>query len=109
MRILEIGRDPQDEIDAALAPPERPSSKDVEDTAREIIADVRARGDEALLELGQRFDSPHLTTIAVSDDEFQAAYEKVEPKTITALQRAKANIEDFHKRQLRQSWVDVKE
>lgn len=109
MKIFEIGRDPQQEIDAALAPPERPATEQVEQITREIVADVRARGDEALLELGRKFDSANLSSIAAGEGEFQAAYESVEPKHLAAIRRAKANIEEFHRKQLRQSWIDVRD
>jgi histidinol dehydrogenase len=109
MKILEIGRDPEQEIEAALAPPERPSTEAVEEVTREIIADVRARGDQALLELGQRFDSPNLTSIKVGEDEFEAAYEKVQPRLVGAIRRARANIEDYHRKQLHGSWIDVRD
>ena len=109
MKIFEIGRDSQAEIDEALAVPDRPSSEAVEETVKEIIADVRARGDQALLELGQRFDSPNISSITVSEDEFQSAYDSIDPRLLDAVRRAKANIEDYHKKQLRESWIDVKD
>ena len=107
MKIFEAGRDPEEEIDAALAPPSRPAAEEVEQTVKDIIAEVRARGDQALLELGQRFDSPDLTAIQVSEYEFEAAYESVQPRIVAAVQRAKANIEEYHRKQLRRSWIDV--
>lgn len=109
MKIFEIGRDPNVEIDAALASSERPATEEVEQVTKQIIADVRKRGDQALIELGQRFDSPDLSSIAASEPEFESAYEQVEPRLIAAIRRAKANIEDYHKKQLRQSWIDVKD
>lgn len=109
MKIFEIGRDPQSEIDAALAPPDRPSTEEVEQIVRDIVADVRIRGDQSLLELGQKFDSPDLASITVAEDEFEAAYDAVEPRLLAAIRRAKANIEDYHLKQLKQSWFDVKD
>jgi histidinol dehydrogenase len=107
MKIFESGRDPQEAIDAVLAPPETPSTQSVEDAVRSIIADVHARGDEALLELGRKFDSPEIASLAVSEEEFQAAYDSVSPKLVGAIRRAKTNIEEYHKKQLRTSWIDV--
>lgn len=109
MKIFEIGRDSQAEIDSLLAPPESPFSEAVEEATKAIISDVHLRGDQALLELGQKFDSPDLSSIAVSEEEFQIAYETVEPRLIAAIRRAKASIEDYHKKQLRQSWIDVRD
>lgn len=109
MKIFEAGRDPKSEIDAALAPPEGASTEAIEKIVRDIVADVRARGDEALLELGQKFDSPNLTSLKVTEAEFEAAYARVDPKVIAAIRSAKANIEDFHQKQVRQSWFDVQD
>jgi histidinol dehydrogenase len=109
MKIFEAGRDPQADIDAALAPPEGPSTESVRQITRDIIADVRARGDESLLELGKRFDSPNLTTLAVTEAEIEASYSSVSSDVLTAMRRAKSNIEDYHRRQLRQSWINVED
>ncbi|MEN6521016.1 MAG: histidinol dehydrogenase [Armatimonadota bacterium] len=109
MKIFEIGRDPQSEIDAAIASPERPAAEKIEQVTKEIIADVRSRGDQALIELGQKFDSAELSSLSVTENEFAAAYERVEPRLIAAIRRAKASIEDYHRKQLRQSWIDVRD
>ncbi len=107
MKIFESGRDPREAIDAVLAPPEQPSTQSVEDTVRGIIADVHTRGDEALFELGQKFDSPKLSALKVTETEFEAAYASADPKLVEAIRRAKTNIEEYHKKQLRTSWIDI--
>jgi len=107
MKIFEVGRDPQAEIEAALAPSPSMFSDEVRRVVGEIISDVRQRGDEALLELGRRFDSPDLSALKVSDDEIDSAYREVPGALIEAIRRAKSNIESFHLKQLRQSWFDV--
>ena len=109
MKILETDRDPISEIRAALLPPEVGPNPQLEQTVREIIADVRARGDAALLELGRKFDSLELTGLKVTDDEFDVAYRTIEPGLLNAIRAAKSNIEHFHSRQMQNSWMEMHE
>lgn len=71
-----------------------------------IVKEVRTDGDKALLKYTFKLDGADLgqSGIKVKDEEIRQAYEKVEPKIIEAIDMAKANIEDFHKRQLPKSW-----
>ena len=71
---------------------------------QEIIADVKARGDEAVREYVLRFDKIELERFEVPREQIEAAVEQCDPKFITAMRRASANIRAFHERQLRQSW-----
>lgn len=77
--------------------------------ATDIVEDVRARGDEAVREYTERFDGVKLESFRVSQEAIDAALEKVSPELSQALQHAAAQIRDFHERQLRQSWMDVRE
>jgi len=71
---------------------------------REIIADVKARGDEAVREYVLRFDKADLERFEISREQIEASVEQCDTKFITALRNASANIRAFHERQLRQSW-----
>ncbi|MEP9356044.1 histidinol dehydrogenase [Xanthobacter sp. KR7-65] len=79
----------------------RESSVDVQDKVAAIIADVRARGDRALVELSRTFDRVDLDAlgIRVSDEELDAALASIPPETRAALDFAKARIEAHHGRQ----------
>ena len=107
MRIFELGRDSESELLQVLT--SRPSGDpEVDQTVRGIIEDVIARGDDALLELGRKFDSPQLTELKVSDGEIEAAVRSTPQPVMDAIRAARANIEDFHRKQVRTSWFDVK-
>ncbi len=69
-----------------------------------IIADIRARGDAALIELTARFDRQDLTpeTIRVTPAEIDAAVESIPPELAAALDLAATRIEAFHRAQLPQ-------
>lgn len=84
---------------------------DVDHVAAEIIAEVRARGIEAVLELTARFDRLELTpdTIAFSQDEIDGAASTVLPEERAALELAAQRIRAYHERQLPsdESWTDA--
>ncbi|HML28416.1 MAG TPA: histidinol dehydrogenase [Hyphomicrobium sp.] len=80
----------------------REVSVDVDNAVREIITDVRKRGDAALIDLTQKFDRLDLKTvgIAATADEIEAAYAACSKETLDALTFACNRIADHHKRQL---------
>ncbi len=73
------------------------------------IEDVRARGDQALVEYTNQFDSSHVTldTLKVSQQEIQEAKALVDPDFSRALDRAVDQLETFHSRQRQNSWIDT--
>jgi len=77
--------------------------------AQRIIDDVRRRGDEALREYTAQFDKAELTDLRVSDDEIEAAVAEVGDEFRTAIATAALAIEDFHQREVRQSWFTTVE
>jgi len=109
MKIFETERDPKSEVLAALTAQAAGADAQLESTVREIIADVRRRGDEALLELGRKFDCPELADLRVGEGDFAEACGAVRPELIEAIRAAKSNIEAFHRRQLQNSWIEMGE
>ena len=82
-----------------------------EERVREILQNVRDRGDAALLEYTAKFDKARLTpdTLRVSQEEIEAAYREVDPDFVKAIQVARDNIRSFHSKQLRNSWMETSE
>ena len=80
-------------------------ASNVEPAVTAIIADVRARGDEALFEYTARFDKAVLTSLEVSPAEIDEAFAAVEPEFLDILREAAANIRLFHEKQVRNSFV----
>ncbi len=78
------------------------SDSDVSDVVREILADVRTRGDMALFDYTSRFDRLDLTaeTVRVSDRELREAKDHCAPEVMAALTLAAQRIENFHRRHL---------
>ncbi|PSW07444.1 histidinol dehydrogenase [Photobacterium lipolyticum] len=64
-----------------------------------VVADVRQRGDEALLDLTEKFDRVRPDSIRVSEQEVSAASSRLSDKMKQALQQAYQNIATFHQAQ----------
>ena len=95
---------------AALLGQKREEAEDVDQAVAAIIADVRARGDEAVIDLTRRFDRLTLTpeTLAFSPSEIDAEIAKVSAEDRAALDLAATRIRAYHARQKPQdeSWTD---
>ena len=76
-------------------------------TVREILADVRKTGDNAVIKYTRKFDAPDMSpqNLQVTDQEIDLAYSKVDNNFLDAIRLAKSNIEKFHQKQLRNSWI----
>src|SRR5580658_4202755 len=87
---------------AAFLSTKREAAPDVEQAVRAIIADVVARGDQALIDLTRRFDRVDLSVIGmrVRPDEIAAAAAACDPTALAALELARERIEAYHRRQL---------
>ena len=75
---------------------------DIEQTVRAIMDDVQARGWDAVCEYAEKFDGK--TPYIVSPSELEAAYAACAPRLTTALEKAAANIRDYHEQMLVKSW-----
>jgi histidinol dehydrogenase len=73
----------------------------------DIVRDVAARGDEALIEYTAKFDSYKLTaaTLEVTAEERKAALAQVAPEHMEVIQLAARRIEKYHKNQIVKGWL----
>ena len=85
---------------AALRRPAQTDADTLHQRVSEIIDDVRARGDEALLEYTRRFDGVSLSSLEVDGAEFDAAERALTAEQRSALERAIGNVRRFHEAQL---------
>ena len=103
--------EPDFEIEfARLLGAKREDSPDVDDIVAGIIADVRARGDAALLDLTARFDRLELTAdrLAFTPEEIEAECARVPEAERLALETAAERIRAYHVRQMPENalWTD---
>ena len=95
---------------SALLSAKREESPDVDHIVAGIIADVRDRGDAAVIELTEKFDRLRLTpeTLAFTPEEIEAACAQVPAAEREALELAAERIRAYHVRQMPEdhSWTD---
>lgn len=78
---------------------------DVSDIVTDIIENVKAKGDKALFEYCEKFDKALLTSLEVSDEEIEEAFNAVEPEFLRILRTAEKNIRSFHEKQVKTSFI----
>ncbi len=100
IKIMKYGQVQNAEIFARVTP-----TVNVEAVVSEIIANVKAGGDEAVLEYNLKFDKAQLDTLLVSQQEIDEAFASVEPEFLSILEQAAENIRAFHSKQVRNSFV----
>src|SRR5690606_21433310 len=93
-------------LDALLAW-ESVSDSRVAEVVADILAQVKARGDAAVVEYTNRFDrrnAPSLADLVVPATRLQAALQSIAPEQRQALEVAAQRIRDYHQHQLQNSW-----
>ena len=78
---------------------------DVSEVVRDIIETVRRDGDKALYAYTEKFDRAKLTSLEVSEEELEEAFNAVDPKFLEIMNEAAENIRNFHKNQVRSGFV----
>jgi len=81
------------------------------DTVAGIIRQVRERGDEAVIELARKFDSPGMAVedLRVGVDEMERSISLVDEDFMESLRFAAARIRTFHEREMEDSWLLTRE
>lgn len=88
----------------------RGSLADVKESVGAIIEDVRKNGDAALFALTEKFDKQKLSSLRISREAIDAAYDEVDPALVQALIEAEARITRFHELQMDKSlWLEETE
>lgn len=93
------------ELLAALADRAENISPEIMNTVAGVIADIRKRGDEALLEYTEKFDKVKLDSIFMTEKEKEELIERVPEDLKAAIDEAASNIRAFHEKQLQNSWM----
>ncbi|MFH1390264.1 MAG: histidinol dehydrogenase [Candidatus Margulisiibacteriota bacterium] len=80
-----------------------------EKTVKEIVARTRREGDAALIDYSRKYDGVEILPgkIRISDDEINAAYDKVKIGFLDALTKAIQNITAFNKKQKNDEWFET--
>lgn len=107
LRILEL-RELSEEEKARLLERSQVTFEEVMPKVRNIVSEVRERGDEALLEYTRKYDKVDLDVgdIEVSKEEISQAYDQMEDENVDAIDRAAGAVERYHRKQLPDDWLE---
>ena len=87
------------------------SYTEYETIVNDIIENVKKNGDKALFEYTSKFDKCDIdaSSVKVTREEIDKAYSLLDPKFIEVMKKSAANIQEFHEKQKRNTWIDTKE
>lgn len=105
-RLNSADSDFQSQLDALLAW-ESVSDDAVFNTVKNILSDVRRRGDAAVLEYTKKFDrldAASMAELTIGADRLKQAYDSIEPVQRDALERAAQRVRTYHDKQKMESW-----
>ena len=100
IKILKFNEVSKDEIFSRFT-----ETVDVSGIVADILADVKENGDKAVLGYCEKFDKAKLSSLEVTKEEIDEAVSMVEPRFLEILKTAAENIRNFHKNQVRTSFV----
>ena len=84
------------------------SDKNVIPTVSEILENVRENGDKAVRDYTVKFDGKAPERAEITAEEIDGIIAKCDADFLETIKKAAANIADFHKRQVQQSWLTTK-
>ena len=88
------------------------SSTDVAKTVDDIIANIRANGDSALVEYSVKFDgvnASNMSDLTIQPAELKNAFDTLNDKEKTALQTAADRVRNYHDKQKQDTWTYTEE
>lgn len=97
------------ELEAYLDKRKESNSSDVEGIVKDIIAKVRAEGDDALRFYNAKFDGCEIHDLKVSEEEIEEAFRTIDKALLGSIEKAAENIRYFHEKQLENSWFEQKD
>lgn len=110
MKTIKLTEDTRRDILDKLLKRSPNNYSEFENVVADIVSDVRTNGDQAVFEYTRKFDKweIHAGNIRVTDAEIDEAVSAIEEQFVEVMKKSAANIEAFHRKQLRNSWIDTK-
>jgi len=109
LQIVETGTQEAEDFLSKLKARGKLTDESILKTVRRTLSDVQAEGDKAVIRYTRKLDAPRISAkeLKVSREEFGEAYLEVPSEFIDAITHARTNIEKFHQKQLRTSWMST--
>jgi len=110
MRTVRLTADTQKDLLGTLLKRSPNNYSEYEDIVADIIRNVREQGDNAVFDYTKKFDKWDINTgnVRVNEAEIEEAFSEVDSRLMEVMKKSALNIEAFHKKQLRNSWIDTK-
>lgn len=110
MRIVKLTDETKNNILEDLLKRSPNSYGKFEAAVNDILLNVRTNKDEALFKYTKDFDKADInaSNIAVTKDEIEEAYTKVDPALVDVIRKSLKNIKEYHEKQKQYSWFDSK-
>ncbi len=110
MRIIELNENEISNILNDLLKRSPNNYGEYEGKVKEILENVKEKGDAALFEYTKNFDKADINeeNILVTEEEIQAAYDSVDSSLVEVIKKAIKNIREYHEKQRQYSWFDSK-
>lgn len=111
MRIVPLTQESMEDILTNLLKRNPGQYTEYETIVSDIIANVRKNGDTAVFDYTQKFDKWDINSsnVKVTEEEIEEAYNNFDKELIEVMKKSAANIADYHKKQLQNSWIETKE
>ena len=109
LQIVETGTQEAEDFLSKLKGRGKLTDEGILKTVRRTLSDVQAEGDKAVIRYTRKLDAPRISAkeLKVTREEFGEAYLEVPSEFIDAITHARTNIEKFHEKQLRTSWMST--
>ncbi len=111
IKILELNDEIKTNILENMLKRSPSSYREHENTVREIIVEVREKGDKAIFQYAERFDGVKLdeSNFRVTEAEIKEALSEVGENLLSVMKQSMENIRAFHEKQVRQSFFSARE
>ncbi|MCR4923598.1 MAG: histidinol dehydrogenase [Lachnospiraceae bacterium] len=111
MRIIELTNETKKSLLKELLKRSPDQYDEYEKTVKDILKDVKEKGDEAVISYSNKFDgnSISIDELRVSEEEIEEAYAAYDKKLIAVMEKAASNIRSYHEKQLQNSWFEARE
>ena len=109
LQIVETGTQEAEDFLSKLKARGKLTDESILKTVRRTLSDVQAEGDKAVVRYTRKLDAPRISVkeLKVSGEEIGEAYLEVPSEFIDAITHARTNIDKFHQKQLRTSWMST--
>lgn len=110
MKTVRLTKDSQRDLLDSLLKRSPNNYGQYESVVADIIANVREKGDQAVFDYTSQFDKwdCNADNIRVTDEEIEKACAEADTAFVAVMEKSAANIREFHRKQLKNSWIDTR-